>query len=43
LRPAEDAALLDTTQLDAEAAFRAALDLVESRRLGSFERCTREA
>lgn len=29
MRPAEDAHLLDTTQLDAEAAFRAALGLVE--------------
>jgi cytidylate kinase len=32
LRPAEDAIILDTTPLDADAAFRAALDIVESRR-----------
>ncbi|WP_230531452.1 (d)CMP kinase [Microvirga roseola] len=32
LRPAEDALTLDTTQLNAEAAFRAALDLVEAKR-----------
>jgi cytidylate kinase len=32
LRPAEDAVVLDTTALDAEAAFRAALDIVERRR-----------
>lgn len=32
LRPAEDAVLLDTTALDAEGAFRAALSLVEARR-----------
>jgi cytidylate kinase len=32
LRPAEDALILDTTALDADAAFRAALDLVERRR-----------
>ena len=31
LRPAADAALLDTTELDAESAFRAALDLVAAR------------
>jgi len=31
LRPAEDAVTLDTTHLDADAAFRAALDLVEGR------------
>src|SRR5690606_25858292 len=33
LRPAADAALLDTTDLDIEAAFRAAVDLVERRRV----------
>lgn len=32
LKPAEDALILDTTHLDADAAFRAALELVESRR-----------
>jgi cytidylate kinase len=32
LKPAEDAVILDTTQLDADAAFRAAVDVVESRR-----------
>ena len=32
LRPADDATVLDTTRLDADAAFRAALDIVESRR-----------
>lgn len=32
LKPADDAITLDTTHLDADAAFRAALDLVESRR-----------
>jgi CMP/dCMP kinase len=32
LRPAEDALILDTTALDAEEAFRAAVALVESRR-----------
>jgi len=32
LRPADDAVVLDTTQLDADAAFRAALDIVEARR-----------
>jgi CMP/dCMP kinase len=32
LRIAEDAVVLDTTELDAEAVFRAALDLVEARR-----------
>jgi len=31
LKMADDAALLDTTKLDREVAFRAALDLVESR------------
>jgi cytidylate kinase len=31
LKPAEDAVILDTTQLDADAAFRAAADVVESR------------
>jgi len=31
LRPADDAFILDTTQLDADAAFRAALDVVETR------------
>jgi CMP/dCMP kinase len=34
LRPAEDAMVLDTTYLDPEAAFRAALDLVKDRRRG---------
>jgi CMP/dCMP kinase len=34
LKPAEDAIILDTTQLDADAVFRTALDLVESRRKG---------
>jgi cytidylate kinase len=32
LKAADDAIILDTTDLDADAAFRAALDLVESRR-----------
>jgi cytidylate kinase len=32
LKPADDAVVLDTTQLDADAAFRAALDIVEARR-----------
>lgn len=32
LKPAEDALILDTTHLDADAAFRAALELVEGRR-----------
>jgi cytidylate kinase len=32
LKPADDAVILDTTPLDADAAFRAALDIVESRR-----------
>jgi cytidylate kinase len=32
LKPAADAVILDTTQLDADAAFRAAADVVESRR-----------
>ena len=32
LKPADDALILDTTQLDADAAFRAALELVENRR-----------
>jgi cytidylate kinase len=32
LRPADDAVILDTTPLDADAAFRAALDIVETRR-----------
>ena len=32
LRPADDAVILDTTALDADAAFRAALDIVENRR-----------
>jgi len=31
LKPAEDALILDTTRLDADAAFRAAIDLVEGR------------
>jgi cytidylate kinase len=31
LKPADDAVILDTTQLDADAAFRAALDVVENR------------
>jgi cytidylate kinase len=31
LKPAVDAVLLDTTSLDADAAFRAALDIVENR------------
>ena len=43
LRPAADAALLDTTELDAEAAFRAALNLVESRRPGSVQSCVKGA
>jgi quinol monooxygenase YgiN len=43
LRPAEDAALLDTTELDVEAAFRAALDLVEARRPGSVQSCVKGA
>ena len=29
LKPADDAVILDTTTLDAEAAFRAALEIVE--------------
>lgn len=32
LKPADDAVILDTTQLDADASFRAALDVVENRR-----------
>jgi cytidylate kinase len=32
LRPAEDAAILDTSNLDREGAFRAALDIVEAKR-----------
>ena len=32
LRPAPDAVFLDTTDLDAEEAFRAALDIVASKR-----------
>jgi CMP/dCMP kinase len=32
LRPADDAIILDTTSLDADAAFRTALELVEARR-----------
>ena len=32
LKPADDAVILDTTPLDADAAFRAALDIVENRR-----------
>jgi cytidylate kinase len=32
LKPAEDALTLDTTHLDADAAFRAALDLVAGKR-----------
>jgi len=43
LRPAEDVALLDTTELDVEAAFRAALDLVEARRPGSVQSCVKGA
>ena len=43
LRPAADAVLLDTTELDAEAAFRATLDLVESRRPGSVQSCVKGA
>ena len=43
LRPAADAALLDTTELDAEAAFQAALNLVESRRPGSVQSCVKGA
>jgi len=34
LKPASDAVLLDTTQLDIEAAFRAALSIVEASRAG---------
>ncbi|MCY3827536.1 MAG: (d)CMP kinase [Rhodospirillaceae bacterium] len=34
LKPAEDAAILDTSKLDAEAAFRAALDIVAQRAPG---------
>jgi cytidylate kinase len=34
LKPAPDAALLDTTELDIEAAFRAALSIVEVARAG---------
>ncbi|MYG51397.1 MAG: (d)CMP kinase [Rhodospirillaceae bacterium] len=34
LKPAEDAAILDTSRLDAEAAFRAALDIVAQRAPG---------
>jgi cytidylate kinase len=34
LKPAPDAALLDTTELDIEAAFRAALSIVEASRAG---------
>jgi cytidylate kinase len=34
LKPAPDAVLLDTTQLDIEAAFRAALSIVEASRAG---------
>jgi cytidylate kinase len=34
LRPAEDAIILDTTTLDADSAFRAALDIVDARRRG---------
>jgi CMP/dCMP kinase len=32
LKPADDAVILDTTRLDADAAFRAALDIVDNRR-----------
>ena len=35
LRPADDAAILDTTLLDVEAAFREALAIVQSRRIGA--------
>ncbi|MYF07117.1 MAG: cytidylate kinase, partial [Rhodospirillaceae bacterium] len=34
LKPADDAAILDTSTLDAEAAFRAALDIVAQRAPG---------
>jgi cytidylate kinase len=34
LKPAPDAVLLDTTELDIEAAFRAALSIVEAVRAG---------
>jgi CMP/dCMP kinase len=34
LKAADDAAVLDTTRLDADAAFRAALEIVEARRRG---------
>jgi cytidylate kinase len=32
MKPADDAVILDTTELDADAAFRAALEIVETRR-----------
>lgn len=38
LRPAKDAVLLDTTHLDIEAAFRAALSIVEAARAGRERR-----
>lgn len=41
LRPAPDAVLLDTTDLDPEAAFQAALDAVEAVRSGSAFRAQR--
>jgi cytidylate kinase len=34
LKPAPDAHLLDTTQLDIDAAFRAAVDIIEAVRAG---------
>jgi CMP/dCMP kinase len=41
LRPAEDAIVLDTTELDAEAAFRAALAAIETKLAGKAQRSAR--
>jgi len=41
LKPAEDAIVLDTTELDAEAAFRAALAAIETKLAGKAQRSAR--
>jgi cytidylate kinase len=41
LRPAEDAIVLDTTELDAEAAFRAAVAAIEAKLAGTSHRTAR--
>jgi CMP/dCMP kinase len=41
LRPADDAIVLDTTELDAEAAFRAALQAIEKKLAGKHHRSAR--